>query len=98
MEERERGSGRSGRGNEIFHREVAQTKKDRGGLGCRWLLWGRLSVRNFLSGFIRGRGGRNDGGLEGFSGSRCQVLGGREPLIEFSIAGNAAAEDFPLQL
>src|SRR5580692_5331851 len=72
-------------------------KNDRRVLDCRGLWHRRASVSDFLTRFVRRRSGRNDGGLERFSGSHCQVLCGREPLIEFGFAGNAATKDFPLQ-
>ena len=73
---------------EIFRREIAQTKNNDRTLDCRWL-WPWC----FDAGLVRGRSGGNDGGLKVLFNCWRQVLPGREPLIDFGIASNAAPEN-----
>lgn len=89
------GEGVSDRGkgsDQILHREVAQAKKNERILDRR-----RLSVGDFPAGFTLWWGGRDDGGLKAFSGGGREVARGREPLIQFGVAGKAAAENISLQ-
>ena len=88
MEAREWVSGSIERFGQIFGREVAQTKKNDRALDCWWLWLGRFDGR-----LVRGWSRGNDGGLKVFSGGGRQVLPGREPLIEFGVARDAAAEN-----
>src|ERR1700680_1355811 len=69
-----------------------QTKIHHSVLNCWWLLPGR-----FDAGLFQRRSGGNYCGLKVLSRSRGQVLPGREPLIEFGVAGDAAVENPGLQ-
>src|ERR1022692_1398816 len=92
MEARKRVSGGIERRGEVFRGKVVQTKKDKSALDG-WRLW----FGGLLPGLQR-RSSGNDGSLEALSDGGREVLGGREPLIEFDIAGDASAENPPLQL
>src|ERR1700693_4991847 len=69
-----------------------QAKNNRRVLNCWWLGLGCSAAGLFLR---RSRG--NDGGLKILSRGRRQMLPGRQPLIEFGLASDAAAEDLALQ-
>src|ERR1700691_2616212 len=93
MKPGKRMSDRGKGGDQIFHREVAQAKKDEAALDRR-----RLSASYFPGGFAQRRGSGNSGGFKAFSGARRDVLRRCEPLIQFSIASKAATENISLQL
>src|ERR1022692_4723825 len=90
MEARKRVSGGIERRGEVFRGKVVQAKKDKSALDG-WRLW----FGGLLPGLQR-RSSGNDGSLEALSDGGREVLGGREPLIEFDIAGDASAENPPL--
>ena len=72
----------------LFRRQVTQMKKDERVLDCRWFWLGSL-----LGGFVRRMCCGDDGGFRNLSCSGREMLRGREPLIQLSLAAKASAKN-----
>ena len=92
MEQRQRMLGSVEGGGKVRSGKIAQMEEDLCGLDC-WRLRCDRRFGRFLAGLVQRWGCGDGGGLQIFSSRRREVLLGREPMIPFRIAGEAAPED-----